>query len=149
MKCATHPDVETNLRCGKCGRPICPKCLVQTPVGARSRRLPTFEISFRRYLIASVVGLGVAAAAGIAWAMIFDLFRYLLFYLVLAAAVGYAIGELISLSVNRKRGPILQAIAASSMVVSFAIGYPFLDSFNLYYVIGLALGVAIAVVRLR
>ncbi len=155
MKCVTHPDVETNLRCGKCGRPICPKCLVQTPVGARctecarSRRLPTFEISFRRYFIASGVGLGVGAAAGIAWAMIFDLFRYLPFYLLLAAAVGYAIGELVSLSVNRKRGPILQAIAGGSMVVSFAIGYPFLDSFNLYYVIGLALGVAIAIVRLR
>ncbi len=155
MKCDAHPDVETNLRCGKCGRPICPKCLVQTPVGARCsdcarlRRLPTFEVSLRHYLIASGVGLVVAAAAGIAWAMIFDLFRYLLFYLLLAAAVGYAIGELISLSVNRKRGPILQAIAASSMALSFAIGYLFLDSFSLYHVFGLALGIAIAVVRLR
>jgi len=56
---------------------------------------------------------------------------------------------LISLSVNRKRGTILQAIAASSMILSFAIGYPFLDSFNLYLLFGLALGIAIAMVRLR
>lgn len=155
MKCAAHPDVETNLRCGKCGRPICPRCLVQTPVGtrcsdcARLRRLPTFEVSLRQYLIASGVGLGVAVAAGIAWAMFYNLFSYLVFYLLLAAAAGYAIGELISLSVNRKRGPVLQAIAASSMVVSFAIGYLFLDFFSLYHVFGLALGLAIAVVRLR
>ncbi len=155
MKCAAHPDVETNLRCGKCGRPICPKCLVQTPVGARCsdcarlRRLPTFEVSFRQYLIASGVGLGVAAVAGIAWAMLFNLLSYLSFYLVLAAAAGYAMGELISLSVNRKRGPVLQAIAASSMALSFAIGYLFLDSFSLYHVLGLTLGIAIAVVRLR
>ncbi len=35
MKCATHPEVDTNLRCGKCGKPICLRCLVQTPVGDR------------------------------------------------------------------------------------------------------------------
>ncbi len=155
MKCATHPEVETNLRCGKCGRPICPKCLVQTLVGtrcsdcARLKRLPTFEVYVRQYVIASGVGLGVAAAAGIAWAFIYNLVSYLLLYLLLAAAVGYAIGELISLSVNRKRGPILQAIAGCSMILSFAIGYPFLDSFNLYLLFGLALGLAIAIVRLR
>jgi len=155
MKCATHPQVETSLSCGKCGRPICPKCLVQTPVGARCsdcarlKRLPTFEVSVRQYVIASAVGLGVAAVGGIVWAFLYDLFSYLLLYLLLAAAVGYAIGELISLSVNRKRGPILQAIAGSSMILSFAIGYPFLDSFNLYFLFGLVLGLAIAIVRLR
>jgi hypothetical protein len=95
------------------------------------------------------VGLGVAAVGGIVWAFLYDLFSYLLLYLLLAAAVGYAIGELISLSVNRKRGPILQAIAGSSMILSFAIGYPFLDSFNLYFLFGLVLGLAIAIVRLR
>jgi hypothetical protein len=111
--------------------------------------LPTFEVSVRQYVIASAVGLGVAAVGGIVWAFLYDLFSYLLLYLLLAAAVGYAIGELISLSVNRKRGPILQAIAGSSMILSFAIGYPFLDSFNLYFLFGLALGLAIAIVRLR
>ncbi len=120
----------------------CPDC-------ARLRRLPTFEVSVRQYVIASGVGLGVAAAAGIAWAFIYNLVSYVMLYLLLAAAVGYAIGELISLSVNRKRGPILQAIAGSSMILSFAIGYPFLDSFNLYFLFGLALGLAIAIVRLR
>lgn len=155
MKCATHPEVETNLKCGRCGRYICPKCLVQTPVGMRCsdcagiRRLPTFEVSLRQYLIACGVGLGVAAVAGIALALIFNLFSYLVFYLVLAAAAGYGVGEAISRSVNRKRGPILQAIAGGSMALSFAIGYPFLDSFSLYYVFGLALGVAIAVMQLR
>ena len=155
MKCATHPEVETNLRCGKCGRLICPKCLVQTPVGtrcsdcARVRRLPTFEVSIRQYVIASGVGIGVAAVGGIAWGFIYDLLSYFYLYLLLAAAVGYAIGELISLSVNRKRGPILQAIAGSSMVVSFAVGYPFFDSFSLYFLFGLAIGLAIAIVRLR
>ena len=35
FKCARHPSVETTLRCGRCETPICPRCLVHTPVGAR------------------------------------------------------------------------------------------------------------------
>ena len=34
-KCATHPDIETTLKWGKCGKPICPKCARRTPVGFR------------------------------------------------------------------------------------------------------------------
>jgi hypothetical protein len=33
--CARSPDVETDLRCGRCDVPICPSCLIQTPVGIR------------------------------------------------------------------------------------------------------------------
>ena len=33
--CARHPDVETGLACGRCGTPICPRCLVYTPAGTR------------------------------------------------------------------------------------------------------------------
>ena len=33
--CYRHPKIETNLRCNRCGRPICPKCAVRTPVGFR------------------------------------------------------------------------------------------------------------------
>ena len=51
MKCAAHPDTETGLSCGRCDTPICPRCLVETPVGARCRkcanvrRLPTYSVS--------------------------------------------------------------------------------------------------------
>ena len=36
MACATHPEVETGLSCGRCETLICPRCLVQTPVGTRT-----------------------------------------------------------------------------------------------------------------
>ena len=155
MRCATHPEVETNLSCGRCGSPICPKCMVQTPVGTRCpdcaklRRLPTFEVSSRQYLIASGVGVGVAIVAGIAWALIFGLFPAIYFYVLLAAGVGFAIGELISLSVNRKRGLRLQVIGGMSMVLSSAIGYLFMGFFSPYLLIGLALGIIVAISRLR
>ncbi|MFQ5925708.1 MAG: hypothetical protein ACE5IE_06910 [Dehalococcoidia bacterium] len=155
MKCATHPEVETTLSCGRCGRPICPKCMVQTPVGARCldcaklKRLPTFEVSSRQYLIASGVGVGVAVVAGFAWALLFGLFPFILFYVLLAAGVGFAIGELISLSVNRKRGLRLQVIGGMSVVLSSVIGSLFLGFFSLYLLIGLVLGIIVAVIRLR
>jgi hypothetical protein len=33
--CSRHPKVETGLKCGRCGTPICPRCMVYTPVGIR------------------------------------------------------------------------------------------------------------------
>ena len=33
--CYRHPDRETDVSCSNCGRPICPDCMRQTPVGVR------------------------------------------------------------------------------------------------------------------
>ena len=71
MKCALHPDVETNLRCGKCEKPICPRCMVQTPVGARCKecarlyKLPTYTVSKKYYLRAAFTAVGMAVACGV------------------------------------------------------------------------------------
>ena len=32
-RCYRHPDVETGVRCTRCGRPICPQCMIPAPVG--------------------------------------------------------------------------------------------------------------------
>ncbi len=32
-RCYRHPDREGGVRCRRCGRPICPDCMVQAPVG--------------------------------------------------------------------------------------------------------------------
>ncbi|MGC9334733.1 MAG: B-box zinc finger protein, partial [Anaerolineae bacterium] len=37
LYCANHPNVETLLRCNRCGKPICTRCAVSTPVGYRCR----------------------------------------------------------------------------------------------------------------
>lgn len=160
MRCARHPDIETDLRCGKCEQPICPKCLVQTPVGARCpqcaalKKLPVFEVSRIFYIRATVAGLLSAAVLGCVWPYI-PLSGFLLFFI--ALAVGYVIGEAISLSVNRKRGPGLQAIAGVSVFVCYIIrclieAMPgnFLNTFvNPYGLIAAALGIVIAVGLLR
>jgi hypothetical protein len=130
LKCATHPDVETNLRCGKCGKPICPRCMVQTPVGARCRdcarlhKLPTYRLSPAQYLRASGAALGTAIAAGAVWGIIQSYLRSGLF-LIIGIAVGYgvgiAIGEVISRSVNRKRGSWLPVIGVAAIVICYGV----------------------------
>ncbi|RLC93380.1 MAG: hypothetical protein DRI39_05840 [Chloroflexi bacterium] len=161
MKCAAHPEVETNLSCGRCGIPICPRCLVQTPVGARCRkcanlkRLPTFEISPQQYVRATLMGVGLAAAIGIAWSWFWGAVS--LFNFLVAAGVGYAIAEVLSLSVNRKRGRGLQVIAAVCVVISYVIGnvglssgvLTFFAGFDLYDLLVPAFGIVVAVVRLQ
>jgi len=167
MKCATHPEVETNLRCGKCGKLICPKCLVQTPVGARCpdcaklHKLPTYRISTKYYLIAIGTGLGMAIACGAIWGLIESLVHFLYLSLLLAPGIGYAIGEVVSLSVNRKRGTGLAVIAGVALAISYLISnirlfqgmilfsFPFSPFHLIIDLLALALGIFVAVTRSR
>lgn len=160
MQCARHPDIDTNLRCGKCGQPICPKCVVQTPVGARCpdcaavKRLPLYSVPASYYARAAAAGLAAGSALGAVWPFV-PVGGF--FLLIIAAGIGYAIGEVISLAVNRKRGPGLQAIAALSMVASYLVRTvieapptAFLDTlFSVYGLIAMALGIVVAVSTLR
>ncbi len=160
MRCATHPEVETNLRCGKCGKPICPKCLVETPVGARCRdcarpyKLPTYRVSFGYYLRAIGVALGMAVVCGLIWVVVGIISPFYV-DLLLAPAIGYAIGEVVSLSVNRKRGRGLAIVAGIGVVISYLVtilfpggGLPF-GLFNLLKLLAVAAGIYFAVNRLR
>ena len=164
MRCATHTEVETSLRCAKCSKPICPKCMVQTPVGARCPdcarvyKLPTYSVSTQHYLKAAGTGLGMAVACGIVWGLVMGLVPFYYLNLLLAAGVGYAIGEVVSLSVNRKRGKGLAAIAGIAVVMGYLVSILFpwgrsFPLFNMLYLVldllALALGIFVAVTRLR
>lgn len=35
LTCYRHPDRETGVRCQRCGRPVCPECLLDAPVGVQ------------------------------------------------------------------------------------------------------------------
>ena len=161
-RCATHPEMETNLRCGKCGKPICPRCMVQTPVGARcrecarGRRIPTYDVTLGYYLRAAGAALGMALATGIAWGLVGRFLYFFLFNFLLAAGVGYAVGEVISLAVNRKRGRGLQVIAGAAVFLSFLVKnvslfgvLGVLFTFSFFNLLALALGIFVAVMRLR
>ncbi|MBI4294754.1 MAG: hypothetical protein HY669_01140 [Chloroflexi bacterium] len=165
MKCATHPDVETNLRCGKCDKPICPRCMVNTPVGARCRecarlrRLPMYEISARHYARALASGLVVGVVVGILWGFLWWIVPFLYLNIIIAVGAGYAVGELVTLSVNRKRGVGLQFIAGLGVVVSYVVAnfdlihgvfiLSLTSLLNLWGLIALAAAMLMAISRLR
>jgi len=104
--------------------------------------------------MAAGTALGMAIVCGVAWGVIAWATHFFPLNLLLAPAAGYAIGEVVSLSVNRKRGRGLAIVGGIATVISYAITYLFVGlpsgSFViLYQLIALALGIFIAVTRLR
>ena len=97
----------------------------------------------------------MAFACGAAWGVIEWLVPLFSLNLILAPAAGYAIGEVTSLSVNRKRGTGLAIIGGIAVAISYAVTLAFpggLPSglFNvIYHIIAVGLGIFVAVTRLR
>lgn len=127
-RCPRHPNTETNLRCGRCEELICPSCMVQTPVGfrckdcAKVRPPPTFDVT-GVYLAR---GIGASVALGVAGGIIFWLLRLLLggvpyWQAIALAGIGYAVGEGVSVAVNRKRGRGLKLVAASGVFLAWVV----------------------------
>jgi hypothetical protein len=125
--CARHPTVETALRCSKCETPICPRCLVPTPVGARCpdcaqiRRIPTYNISGETYARAiAAAAIGGVVLGGV-WAFLDPLTYGLLLAALAGLALGYGIGGLISFATSRRAGPPVQAIAVAGVLLAYGV----------------------------
>jgi hypothetical protein len=135
MQCATHPTVETELTCSRCGKAICPRCLVHTPVGARCsdcaavRRIPTYNMSGGVLLRAAIAAVVAGIVIGTVWALFNPLTAF--FYGIVAGlAFGYAIGELVSIGTNRRAGPPLQATAVGGVLLAYVVRTALLLSFG-------------------
>src|SRR5689334_24538673 len=95
LYCANHPQTETSLRCNKCGKPICTKCAVLTPVGYRCRECvrgqqQVFETAvWYDYLVAPVAA---AILGGIAGAFVTALGWFVIF---IAPVAGGLIAEIV------------------------------------------------------
>jgi hypothetical protein len=135
--------------------------MVQTPVGARCPdcaklyKLPTFHVSTKYYLMAAGTALGMAIACGAIWGAIEWVIPFFSLNLLLAPGTGFAIGEVVSLSVNRKRGTGLAIVGGIAVVISYAITFFFPSGLPvglfsiIYHIIAVALGIFVAVTRLR
>lgn len=129
-KCAFHPDVETGVTCGNCGRPICPKDMVPTPVGykcpicAKPERSQYTFVKPRQF----VLGGALAALAGIGGAFA------LAFVLggggFLGIIVGYFWGVLTAEAARRgsggHRGREMAVVAIAAIVIGALLTVPFL-----------------------
>ena len=159
MQCARHPKVETELTCGRCETPICPRCAVFTDVGARcptcapARKLPQFEVGFVYLLRGAAAALGTGAALGAVWgALLPGGIGFL--GLFVAAFLGYAIAEAVSVVTNRKAGSALQVVAAAGALAAYlvrnlVIGDGLLPTDDLFGYIAVIVAGAVAISRLR
>lgn len=115
--CARHRKVRTRLRCGRCERPICPRCTVYGPTGARCRDCASnrsahiYQVGAAQLLFA----FGVALGLGLVGALLVRLPLGLL-VLLYAPVVGTLIGKVVSRVTHGKRG-IKVAVAASAGVI--------------------------------
>ena len=124
LYCATHPSVATALRCSKCEKLICPRCLIQTPVGARCRecaqlrRLPVFNLTPGLFSRALGAGLGAAAVTGFVWGLLpfGGLFGF-----VLAGVAGFGVGEAVSRGAGRRISTYLKLLAAYCFVMAYFV----------------------------
>ncbi len=118
LYCANHPQTPTALRCNRCGKPICSRCIVRTPVGYRCRdcvrgQQQIFDSAlWYDYALAAVIALPVSAIAG---ALVTALGFFSIF---LAPVVGGLVAEIVRWAVRRRRGRYLPHTAAAA----FALG---------------------------
>lgn len=164
--CARHSKRETNIRCGRCDTPICPDCLVHAPVGmrcpdcAKVNKVPTYDVPFTYILRAIVAGVITAFVLSMAYrfaagyAIVLGLLgipilNLLLPYLNMAVivAIGFAVGEAVSLATNRKRGTTLKVISGSSLLIGVATILTDVWLSPLYIIIAGALALWLAIRR--
>lgn len=118
--CARHPNTKTRLRCGRCEKPICPKCTNMGPVGARCRDClsnrgshiykvgaPQLAMSFGAGVVMGAIGAVLVNVLG-------TLALFALFY---APALGPILGKFVTRITKGKRGPLLAAATGAGIAV--------------------------------
>jgi hypothetical protein len=121
LRCARHPNTETVLRCGRCDTPICARCMVMTPVGARC---PTCAQVKRFSLLLKPAELGRALTYGLLAGAIGTMVLQFIPFLGLIgyAVLGFGVGEAVSVGANRKRVRELAPIALACLFVGYWAG---------------------------
>jgi hypothetical protein len=126
--CYRHPETETGLRCNKCGKYICTKCAVRTPVGfrcpdcIREQEDKYYSGTNFDYVIAAIIALPLSLVT--AWLFTFILGGFGFFTLLIAffAApfVAGIIAEAVRWGVGRRRSRHLRHVVIACLVLATA-----------------------------
>ena len=116
MHCARHPREETAITCASCGTPICPRCMVSTPVGmkcpdcGRNKNSVLYKVTPGRLVLAGVTAL----VGGVVAALIGKIGFFVIF---VSVPYGYFAGSMILRASGMKRGLKLEIVAGAAMVI--------------------------------
>ena len=156
VDCARHPGVQTALRCQRCETPICPKCLIQSPVGAKCKdcarvmKSPIYSLKptqFARAAGAAVVG---GVVTGLIWALVLGPVRVGFLSIFIGAGLGYLFTRLLEVASGRKRGAVMVTLAAVGILIAWGVTVPF-TGFDVarYGLVAVAVGVYFSYQNLR
>src|SRR5262249_1892877 len=116
--CAIHTNIESTLRCNKCGRYMCAKCAVRTPVGYRCKQCvhQQQDIYFSATQVDYVIGFVISAVISVP--VTYFVPRLGLFLIIIAGLpIGGFLGEIVHRAVGRRRGRYMWAAVAAGIVV--------------------------------
>ena len=128
LHCGAHPGTVTYLRCAQCNVPICPRCLVMTPVGAKCRQCArgrlqaAFVLTQLDLAIAFFTAVIGAVVLGIAGSVLTRLIPFLgILTILFPIAAGLAISRLIRRFLPRKHGTALKVSVGVGVVVAVLV----------------------------
>ncbi len=130
LYCANHPNVETLLRCNRCGKPICLKCATLTDVGYRCKecirgvQAAYFTAVPTDNIIAFFVAMLVTAIASPIAAAILGGIGFFGFFIAFMAGggAGSLLAQIIRSSVGKRRGRHLRYFAIAGIIVGVLVG---------------------------
>ncbi|MHB9111718.1 MAG: hypothetical protein ACYC4D_03700 [Thermoleophilia bacterium] len=114
------------MSCSNCGDPICPDCMVYTPVGvkcekcARMPKSALIRIKPERVALTAVAGLGAATVGGYVFGLVISMISF--FAIFVAFGLGSGVGEAISWASGRHHGQRLAAWAVVCGVFGIIFG---------------------------
>ncbi len=125
VECPRHAGVETALRCSRCESPICPSCLIQSPVGARCPdcarvvRAPMYTLSTQNLVRAALAAAIGGVAMGLLWRLILLPFTAGFFAILVGVALGYGFTRLLEFATSGKRGPGMVGFASGGILIAW------------------------------
>ncbi|MBT3555274.1 MAG: hypothetical protein HN926_05540 [Chloroflexi bacterium] len=169
--CLRHPDIFSNLGCGRCGDFICPQCMVQSPVGARCPdcanigQAPIFQLTHVEVVRSITLSLASAVVFGIAYAVIVWVLWVLpLGFMIgnvaaafVIALAGAPVGDFVRRVGKNKLDARLRILAAVTMLLIWIVGFAVGEMLgvwngvflNIIAYIGLGVGIYVAMNRVR
>ena len=149
LYCTVHPTVETTLRCNRCGRPMCTKCAVKTPVGYRCKQCVREQQNtfFNAQMIDYLIAAGVSLVISFFAAAILSRINFFLLAFFVSPVVGGMIGTAVWRLTKKRRGRYTSAIVGAA-VIAGALPFLLVNLFSIGIYLFMATGAAVARFRL-
>lgn len=121
--CVNHPQTETYLRCNKCGKPVCIKCVQRTPVGYRCKeclgeqRAGYYNATWFDYPLTALIALVFGALSGFLILLIGSGFFGIIIAIFVGPIAGGIISEAIRRVIAKRRGRYTWLVACAALVI--------------------------------